>query len=151
MTFESETRHISQYVSLREIMQISETWRRLSVSGCTQWMSVLCFMRPLRVCACVGECNVALLSVQCVCLVKSFLICSETSHGPCSVFLGQPIWQIPPDAHHHACLPPAELHVQCLHVNTNHHERRVQIRYDGLHDWSNTDKCCICSPSFSGS
>lgn len=60
--------------------------------------------------------------------MKALVSAAKTNLGPCSVFLGEPLRQIPPDAHHHPRLSPAELHVQRLHVNAHHHERGVQIR-----------------------
>lgn len=41
------------------------------------------------------------------------------------VFVGKPLWQIPPDAHHHTSLPTTELHLQCVHINAHNHERGV--------------------------
>ena len=39
---------------------------------------------------------------------------------------GKPIRQVPPDAHHHSCIPTPELHLQRLHLHAHHHEWGVQ-------------------------
>lgn len=41
------------------------------------------------------------------------------------VSVGKPLGQIPLDAHHHARLPPTELHLQRVHVDAYNHERGV--------------------------
>lgn len=41
------------------------------------------------------------------------------------VFLGKPLWQIPPDAHHHTSLSSTELHLQRVHINAHNNERGV--------------------------
>ena len=44
----------------------------------------------------------------------------------CSLPPGKPIRQVPPDAHHHSCIPTPELHLQRLHLHPGRHGGRVQ-------------------------